>query len=296
MGAEELPKIRTTARRGRPDLLPYSLLLPSLVLLLVFFTVPLIMIVVFSFYTRDPLGSMIPALTLENYRKFFTEALYQVVLLKSLRFAATATVVTLLLGYPMAYFLARTKSRHRTILFLLVLAPFWTSVIVRTYAWMVVLGNNGIINKAVASLGLEKVQLMFNETGVIIGLTQIYLPYMVLSLYSSLSAIDERVEQAARTLGAGDLRTFWHIILPLSLPGVATGCLLTFILALSSYIPPAVMGGPKELVLPMLIQQQAALLNYPLASAAACTLLVLVVVLMVSFNRLVGLERVGKQV
>jgi ABC-type spermidine/putrescine transport system permease subunit I len=112
MGAEELPKIRTTARRGRPDLLPYSLLLPSLVLLLVFFTVPLIMIVVFSFYTRDPLGSMIPALTLENYRKFFTEALYQVVLLKSLRFAATATVVTLLLGYPMAYFLARTKSRR----------------------------------------------------------------------------------------------------------------------------------------------------------------------------------------
>jgi putative spermidine/putrescine transport system permease protein len=161
---------------------------------------------------------------------------------------------------------------------------------------MVVLGNNGIINKTLASLGLEKVQLMFNETGVIIGLTQIYLPYMVLSLYSSLSAIDERVEQAARTLGAGDLRTFWHIILPLSLPGVATGCLLTFILALSSYIPPAVMGGPKELVLPMLIQQQAALLNYPLASAAACTLLVLVVVLMVSFNRLVGLERVGKQV
>lgn len=275
------------------SLVPYALLLPVLVLIVVFFLFPLGTVAVYSFYTRVAGGSMETTLTLENYGRALTHPLYLKIIFRTLRLATVTTVVALLLSYPFSYFLARLKTDRKSLILLAVIFPFWTAIIVRTYAWMIILGSKGIVNNILAVFGASPLQLMWNETGVIIGLVQILLPFMILPLYASMEGINESLEEAARTLGASEWQAFWRITLPLSLPGAATGAMLVFIITIGSYLTPALLGGPSQVVIPMLIAEQVAVLNYPFAAALSMLLLLIVLVLSGLFDRFIGLERLG---
>jgi len=272
---------------------PYLFLSPGMILIGVFFLLPLAMMFTYSFYTRVLGGSMEAVFTLDNYARIFTKGLYSKVLIKTLWLALLVTVVSLLLGYPLSYFMARTRSSLKPYMLLAVIVPLWTSVIIRSYGWMVILGTNGIINDFLGLFGIEPVRLLWNQTGTIIGFVQILLPYMVLPLYASMEAIDVSLEEASRTLGAGNLRTFWRITLPLSLPGAATGALMVFIITIGTFLIPALLGGPTQVVVPMMIYEQIGTLNYPLAASLSMVLLVIVLILTGTFDRFFGLERLG---
>ncbi|OGN71755.1 MAG: hypothetical protein A2X25_02315 [Chloroflexi bacterium GWB2_49_20] len=269
------------------------MLTPGIVLITFFFLLPLTLMVIYSFYTRVLGGSIEPIFTLDNYLRALTRPLYLKIIFRTLWLALVTTIITLVLSYPLSYFLARTKSKHKNLLVLAVLFPFWTSIIIRSYAWLVLLGNKGVVNSVLAGLGLPKVQLIWNETGVLFGLVQILLPYMILPLYASISGIKESIEESARTLGAGSLVTFMRMTVPLSLPGAATGALLVFISAMGSFLTPALLGGPSQIVIPMLIYEQIAILNYAFAAALSMILVFIVLIIVILFDRLVGLERLG---
>jgi spermidine/putrescine transport system permease protein len=271
---------------GRPRRWHLAVLLaPTVVTLTCFFLVPLLLVVVYSFYTRVAGGSMVAVFTLENYARFFTVVLYPWVLLKTLRIALVVTALTLLLGYPLALWLARIQVPRKGLLLLLVLFPWLTSVIIRTYAWMIILGNQGLLNQLLGIFGSGPVRLLWRESGVIVGLVYVMLPLMVIPLYNSISQVDRRTEDAARTLGATDGQVFWQITWPLTRPGLVSGCLLVFIVTLGSYVTPALLGGPRETVMPMLIEQQVTLLHYPFAAALGVILLSIVLVIATVFNR-----------
>ena len=272
---------------------PYALLSPVFVLIGVFFLLPVATVVLYSFYTRVSGGSMEAVLTLENYARALTRPLYIKIIFRTIRLAAITTAIAVVLSYPFSYYLARIKTDKKGLLLMAVIFPFWTAIIVRTYAWMIILGTKGILNGVLVSLGLDPRQLMWNEAGVIVGLVQILLPYMILPLYASIERIDIDLEEAAQTLGASKWRTFWRITLPLSLPGAATGALLVFIITIGSFLTPALLGGPSQIVIPMLISEQVGVLNQPFAAALSMLLLIIVLVLTGIFDRLVGLERLG---
>ncbi len=283
------PRVRSKTQ----DLIPYLLLAPGLILIFVFFLLPLGVMFIFSFYTRVAGGSIEAIFTIENYARALTQPLYLKIIYRTLSLAFFTTVIALVLSYPLSYYLARTKSPHKNLLLLAVIFPFWTSIIVRSYAWLILLGGNGVVNGFFQLVGLPNVQLIWNETGVLIGLVQILLPYMILPLYASISGIKESVEESARTLGATPWRTFLRVTLPLSLPGAATGALIVFISAIGAYLTPALLGGPSQIVIPMLIYEQVAILNYAFGAALSVVLLMIVLLLVVLFDRVVGLERLG---
>jgi putative spermidine/putrescine transport system permease protein len=200
----------------------------------------------------------------------------------------------LVLAYPLAYFLARLQPRVTNVLLVMIVLPFFTSTLVRTYAWMVLLGTQGLVNQALVGLRVPgaPVRLLYNRTGVLIGMSYILLPYMILTLYSVMRGIDRGLLQAAASVGAGPLRAFWRVFLPLSLPGVAAGSLLTFILGLGFFITPALMGGARDTMIAVIIEQQVEqLLDWHFASALSTVLLAVTAVAFVVYDRVVGMER-----
>ena len=211
----------------------------------------------------------------------------------TLQIALGVTVTTLVLGYIVAYALASLPATAANLLMIFVLVPFWTSILVRSYAWMVLLGQEGLINKALVGLGLVDVpvQLLNTRLAVYVGMIHILLPFMILPLYAVMRGIDRNLLRAAENLGARPSAVFRHVFLPLSLPGVGAGCLLVFILALGFYITPALLGGQRDVMISMLIQQQVALLKWGLASALALVLLVVALAVYVGFTRVLGVER-----
>jgi ABC-type spermidine/putrescine transport system permease subunit I len=264
-----------------------------MILIIIFFLIPLVTIVVYGFYTRVSAGSMTADFTLDNYNRLFTSPVYYTVILRTLKLAVETTVATLAIGFPLAYWLARKPMKFRNVALLAIMIPFWSNLVIRSYGWIVILGNNGLINNFLGIFGIGPVPLVFNETGVIIGLVHAILPYMVFPLYASLSAINPSVEQAAKGLGANPIRTLWHITVPLALPGIASGVLLVFIITCGFYLTPVLLGGGRVIVIPALIEQQVAMLNYPFASVLAMVLLVIVMALIALFNKLIGLEKLG---
>ena len=194
--------------------------------------------------------------------------------------AFLVTVMVLLIGYPVAYALTRAKGIAFTLILVCIILPYFTSVIVRTYAWMVLLGRNGLINQALLALGIvdAPLDLMYNRLGVVIGMTYVLLPYMVLTLYSAMKAVDPRLLQAAEGMGATPLRVFLKVFLPLTLHGVIAGSLIVFILGIGFFITPALMGGPSDIMIAMLIEREIELTqNWP--TAALMTLVLLAVTL-----------------
>jgi mannopine transport system permease protein len=265
-----------------------SLLLatPFLFLIGLAFLLPLAMLL------RESL--FVPSFTTANYEKVFDEPVYLRVMFRTLRISVLVTVITLLLAYPLAALMARARGLLLGLLLLAVLLPLWTSVLVRTYAWLVLLQRNGVLNDLLLGLGLIKVpmQLLRIEGAVVLAMSHVLLPFMVLPLYAALRAIPDDYVRAARMLGAGSLAVFRHVVLPLSLSGISAGCLMVFLMAMGFFVTPALIGGPQQMMLATLVQQQVTeLLNWPFAGALVGVLLAFVLALVLVFNRVVRLDR-----
>jgi len=226
--------------------------------------------------------------TLDNFRFLFEDNLYWTSYLKSLRIAAVATVLCLALGYPMAYGIARTRQPFRNILLLLVVLPFWTSFLLRVYAWMTMLGTHGIINNLLTDLGLtdEPLKLLYTDFAVYLGIVYSYLPFMVLPLYVALERMDQNLHEAAADLGARPTRVFLDVTLPLSVPGIIGGCLLVFIPAMGEFVIPSLLGGADSLMIGrVLFDEFFTNRDWPVASAIATVLLLILVLPMMLFQR-----------
>jgi putative spermidine/putrescine transport system permease protein len=263
-------------------------LLPALIALVVFFIYPVAMLLVRSL-EHGPGG-----ITLYSYEYLFRQPVYVRILVNTVRISIEATAIALVLGYPLAYFLTRIPPGLAAFLAAIISVPYFTSALVRTYAWIVLLGTGGVVNQSLVALGIPGApfQLMYSETGVLIGLSYILLPFMVLLLYSVMNGIDRRLLQAAASMGASPLRAFIRVYFPLTMPGVAAGCLLAFIQALGSYITPALMGSLRETMLATVIQQNIDKLDqWSLAAALAVMLLAFTALAFALFNRLIGLDR-----
>ena len=224
------------------------LALPCAATLLIAFIIPMV-------YT------FIKALMTDNltyYTKFFTDPFYMEIFGRTIVLSVKTTLVTLLLGYPTAYFIARTKSKIKGVLIVATIFPFLVSAVIRAYGWMVILGNSGLLNQFFMNLGIieEPLDLMYTETSVMIGMIQLLLPYMILAITSVIQSIDKNVENAARSLGANPVQTFFKVTLPLSAPGVISGCILVFTMGMTSYITPQLLGGAHYLTMTTLIYNQ----------------------------------------
>jgi putative spermidine/putrescine transport system permease protein len=247
---------------------------------------------VMSLLTGNPVVAPHVGFTARHYLRIVGDPYYLEVIWTTIRIGLWTTLASLVIGYPMAHWMARIRSRagHAGLL-MAVLAPMLTGIVVRTFAWMALLSDKGVINLTLTSLGLitHPVQLMYNETGIVIGLVHIYVPFMVLTLTGVIGRIDERLEQAARSLGAGRLRAFIEVTLPLSLPGILAGSLLVFALSISAYVTPSLMGGTDVLTLPMLIAQQVGTsFNPNFAGALGVILLAVCLAIVVAYNRILA--------
>ncbi len=275
---------------------PWLLLSPALTAITLLLIVPLMFIAVYSFWLRTATGADTPGFHLDNWHEALTDSFYRDILISTLRVAAITTAVCALMGYPAAYFIARSRG-NKAILLLLLMLPFWISYIIRTMSWINILGVSGALNSALMAMGVisEPLQMLYNETTVILGLVHFLLPFMVLNIYVSLDGVDETLEDAARSLGATRWRAFLEVTLPLSLPGLAAGGLLCFVLGAGTYITPLVLGGPRDamfanLVFEAIITQ----LNWPLGSALSLMLLAVLGALVLTYNRFMGMGQLMK--
>ena len=261
--------------------------LPGIVWLLLFFLLPLLFVVVASFMSRDTAGAPILPLTFEHYERTFGP--FGSVVWRSLRIALYTTLWCLLLGYPLAFFISTRKgARLRLLLLFMVLLPFWTNFLVRTYALQTILGREGLINTALANLGLiaDPLQLLNTSFAVILGLVYGFLPFMVLPVYASVERLDFRFVEAANDLGANDWHSFWRVIFPLTLPGVMAGSMLVFIPAIGSFVTPDLLGGTRGLMIGNLVAKQlGGRANIPLGSAISVVLIVIVLLGVVVYLR-----------
>ncbi len=283
----------TQAAPKRAKVSPIAwLIAPAALLFVLFFILPFGVMAVLSFLSGNPVSNPNVVFTWRHYIRLFDSDLYFDALVATLRIGAITTIIALLIGYPLAHWMARMHSRigHAALL-MAVVAPLLTGIVVRTFAWMTLLGDRGAINITAQWLGLtdKPWPLMYNEFGVIVGLVHIYVPFMVLTLVGVIGRIDAALEDAARGLGASRFRAFLEVTLPLSLPGILAGSLLVFALAISAYVTPVLLGGNNVLTLPMLIYQQvSASFNLGFAGALGVVLLVVSLALVFAYNTILG--------
>ena len=241
-----------------------------------------------------------PNLSFHNYASFFNQSIHLFSLYVTLRIASIVTVICLLLGYPLAYYLSKIPRRKANILLVFVLIPLWTSILVRTLAWIMILGRNGIINQSIMKLGLmdAPVKMIFNSFGLTLGMVHVMMPFMVLSLYSVMTGIDRSLLKAAQNLGASPMEAFRKIFFPLSLPGIVAGSILVFVISVGFFVTPALLGGPKDVMLSMLIDQNVSvILNWGFASATSFILLVIVMLMFLVSAKMIGFDKLwGKKV
>ena len=289
--------VRTTrARRWVPIVV---LLFPALSFLAVFFALPALGLVVFSFLTQSPQGTAGLPLTLSHYVHFFGTPLYAHVLWTTLRISLVTTALAMVLAYPIALVMARSGGAARRVITMIVIAPLIVSVVVRTYGWEVILGNGptGVLNWLLLASGLirKPVALLYSETAVVIGSLHVFFPMMVLPLASALGKIDPRVEDAARTLGATGWRTFIRVTVPLSLPGLAVGCTLVFSLTAGSFVTPVILGGTAATMLGMLVDQQILVVyDWPFGATVATVLVAIVLAVNIAGTRLLDRRQKGE--
>jgi putative spermidine/putrescine transport system permease protein len=275
-------------RRQRLD--ATFLLTPAVATVIVVLMLPLLLLLRFSFNHFEPGQFMVEAATLENYIKVFTDSYYRKVMLVTLGVATISTLLCLLLGYPAAYLLARSQWRYKSLLVVLVVLPLFVGNAVRAAGWIVVFGHQGVLNAVLLWLGLlrDPLEIMYTPLAVIIGITGFNLPFMVLTLQSVIEGIDQSLEEAALGLGAGPLRGFWRVTLPLSLPGILAGTILCFILAMNAYATPVLLGGPRfQMMAPVVYDQISGQANWPLGSALAFVLMAVTLILTGIANALV---------
>jgi len=271
-----VPADRNDGETNRRLPLVITLLLPIALVNTLGFLTPVFNLLRMSFFEAQGTGAMQEVYGFATWQKIVADSFYAELLLNSVGTSLAITVLTLLCSYPIALYLHRSNGLWRSILLVLVIAPLLTSAVVRTYGWIVILSENGPINNVLAATGVGRVRLIFNQTGVMIGLTEILMPYMILALLAGFGRLELRVEEAAASLGASPLRVFRHIVLPLTLPGIALGSLLCFVLAVSSFITPKLLGGGRVFLLATEIYDQAIVtLNWPVASALSILILLI---------------------
>ncbi|MBE7184062.1 MAG: ABC transporter permease [Methylobacterium mesophilicum] len=273
MSANDTPSASDAAPRARRNWGPLALAFPALLLLAGVIGYPLFTVVLRSLSQ--------PEWGLQNYLWFFGTPVNLVVLQRTFTISAWVTLVCVIAAYPYAYAMTAVGPKVRLLLTLCVLIPFWVSGVVRTLAWVILLQDSGVINSALRSLDLGRLRLIRTQTGVVIGMAQVLLPFMILPLYSVMKGIDLRLVQASRSLGASPVRAFFTVYLPLSLPGVYAGAIIVFILALGFYITPALLGGPRSTMLSTLVQNQVlSLLQWGRGGAMGVVLLLATFILL----------------
>jgi putative spermidine/putrescine transport system permease protein len=237
--------------------------------------VPLAILLRYSFNRFDPRRMMVETFSLDNYVKFFSDPYYTGVLWTTLRVAALCTVVCLVMAMPLAYVLARTQSRFKNVLIMLVVLPLFVGNAVRAAGWMVLFGSKGFLNVTLMQLGVihEPLEIMYTEGAVVAGIIAVNLPYMVLTLQSVIEGINRNVEEAAFSLGASPMTMFRRVLLPLALPGILAGTILTFILGMNAYATPVLLGGPKFKMMGPLVFGQFQLNNWPFGASVAFVLM-----------------------
>jgi len=273
-------------RRDRIRLM--LLLTPGLLWLVLFFALPLVIIVIYSFMTNDALGRVVYQPTLDNYITIFTQSLYINAYWRSIWTSVLTTVICLLLGYPLALFIARSPQQWRMPLLMLILIPFWTNFLVRIYAWQIILANNGLLNGLLEFIGIGRLSLINNEGLTLIGLIYGELPFMVLPLYAAIDRFDFTLMEAAADLGASKVQAFLRIMLPMTMPGVVAGSVLVFIPTLGQFVVSELLGGAKVDYLGNLIQRlflRANPINWPLGSAMAVLMMIVLLVLIMLYFR-----------
>ncbi len=274
---------------------PAWLLAPGLVWLFVFMLAPVALMVIVSFWSSGYYGTT-PDFTFKNYAKLFQSPLYSGQLLKTLRIGLEATLLSLLLSYPIALLLSRSTGNRKALLVLLLFLPFWASYVVRAFVWLPILGRNGAINQALMALGIIDSPidwLLYNEGAVLVGLVYVYTLFMTLPIYLSLDKIDPRLIEAATDLGAKPWQVFWRILLPLSWPGVVSGCIMVFLLTMSAYVTPQLLGGPRGILFGNVIASQFLANNdWAFGSALAVTMVLIVVILFILVGRRMRIEQV----
>lgn len=281
----------TTPQRQRPYWA--ALVLPLVLYLLVFLVIPFLHIIVLSFYTHSPTRIWTPELTTANYVDL-ADASFLTVLVRTLRLGLISTLICVLFGYPLAYFLARAERRVALIGLFFLVMPLMVSAVIRTFGWLVILGRNGLVNGAITAFGLERLPLLYNETAVVIGLANVFVPFMVLPLMASIERINPSLEEAARNLGASWLATFRRVILPLSRPGLISGCLLVYSAAISAFVVPMLMGGARVRVIGRQIYDQL-LISYQWPNASAIATLLVIATTSLAFVVLALLRRGARQ-
>ncbi len=276
---------------------PWYLLSPALIAISLLVIVPMAFMLVYSFYQNVDLGVDKVAFQFGNWKEFFHDNYYHYAIWKTFRLSVIVTVLAAVLGYIPAYFIANTKFRQKWLLLLLLILPFWVSFIIRTLSWIHIMGHEGIINWVLMQLGIidKPLSMMYTEFAVIVGFIHVFLPYMILNVYVSLEGIDQNLVPAARTLGCTPWQAFREVTLPLSVPGLAAGCLLVFVLTAGSYVTPLILGGPNDFLFGSLIYDAIiSELNWPMGATLSFTLLVLLGLIVVIYSRFMGLNQIYK--
>jgi spermidine/putrescine transport system permease protein len=284
--------MRWGKRLSHPVAEPRALIAPAWGWYLAFFVVPLGFIVLYAFAVNDPDQFFVVRFGFQTTQlERVLEPIYLRIYRDTFVMALTGTLGCLLIGYPFAYFLATKVRRNRTLLLLLVVVPFWTSLLIRTYAWVIILGEQGPLSGLLQEVGLlsNPLNILYTSTAVWIGVVYDYLPLMIFPLYVALERIDPRLAEASRDLGVGRWGTFRRVTLPLSLPGVMTGCLLTFIPMMGEYVVPEILGGAKAFLVGSLVANQIlTAIDWPFGAAIALGLVLALLVVIAAYLRVVG--------
>ena len=288
-GAGTLQNASTLKSEERREKLTFlGLSMPAVLTILIVVFLPIFWLSSLSFFNAAG------ELSTENYARIFNSALYRRTFVVTFQISIAVTVICVLLGYPLCYWLTKMPNKTAAILMVFVLVPFWTSVLVRTYAWLVLLQRNGIINSSLMSLGIieEPLQLAHNLTGSIIGMVHIMLPFLVLPLYATMRNIDGDLVWAAVGLGSSPRGAFWRVFFPMSLPGLFAGIVLVFILSLGFFVTPALLGGGRVQMLAQRIESTITVYsNWGAASALGVVLLLLALAMIWLMNRVFGLDK-----
>lgn len=276
---------RTTIQK-RDRLRLFGLLLPGAFWIVTFFLLPLAIIVLYSFLRRSPTGDIEWTFGIENYVRLFSNPLYLGVFWRSFSYAILTTVICLLIGYPLAFFITRQTARWRAALIFAIMIPFWTNFLVRIYAWRFLLNNTGLINTIVEGLGFERLALINTPTAVMIGLIYGELPFMVLPLYAALERFDWTLLEAAQDLYASRARASWRVLVPLTLPGITAGCVLVFVPTVGQFVVPQLLGGNKVAMLGNILEEQfQSAQNIPFGSAIALVFMAILLLAILLYFR-----------
>ena len=283
-GPESTPARRHNAARQDRLLGRLATLGPGLGYLLVFLVVPLALVLSYTLFQRGRFGGIVYEVSGENFSRV-ADGLYLSVIWTSIKIAGITTALALVLGYPTAYLIAHLPQRWRNVALILVVLPFWTNFLIRTYAWIILLNSEGVVNHALTGIGIidAPLQLLYTKGAIVGGLLYAYLPLMVLPLYSAIERLDPQLREASANLGARPVRTFWSVTLPLTLPGVLTGCVFVFVPSLGNFVIPELLGGGRTVMVGNLIRDQfLKARDWPFGATLALVVVALLVLLLMA--------------